>query len=330
MKFTPDVTANVEDPIIKRIQADVEAAREAYNLKSKYGKDQRFDPFDEVEAYRQALELEKKIADVKLTVKDYEELIKDAKERQKSLDLNDYDSRKKYAALVDDIKNYEKAINDIIDKRKTIENDIRSKSIENINDEFLQKKEKIQQEYELELDRIRKLEDATPRQKSDLIRLAGDTRERELRDNDRDRRDKIDETRKKAFNESLDIADAISSKLGEGASQIVSSFREAYNFVTMIVELMKTINLLSSLLNFIPGAGAVAAIPAGGASPLSIGGGLPGTPFVNRFSNNIPASFPIPSDITIIPQGELTDHLTYKIVSKGIIINNVKIANSTL
>lgn len=330
MKFNESINSSTDDPLLKRVEADVAAAREAYNKKTKYGSDKRFDPFDEVDAYRKALELEKKISDQKLTESDYQNLITAAKQKQKDLNLKEYEDRKKFADLSDDIKQYEKDINTIIEKRQQIENDIRSKSIEGISDEFLKRKEKIEEEYQLELQRIKKLEDISPRQRSDLTRLASDTRDRALRENDNDRRDKISDARSKAFNESLDLADAISQKLGEGAQSILSSFRQAYNFVVMIVELMKTLNTVSSLLNFIPGGGAIKAIAAGPAG--AAGAGFPGGGLSGKFpaSAFFPSASPQVSNFTIIPAGELTDHLTYKIVSRGTVINDVKIKKSTI
>lgn len=332
-EFSQRTTASTEDPLLQQVKADVESARALYNEKTKYGTDKRYNAFDEIEEYRKALELRKKLLDIKLTEKDYDLLIKDAQEKINNLDKTNYEDVKKIASLKDDIKNYEKEITDIIDKRNAINNDIHSKEIELINDEFLKRKAKIEQEYQLELERLKKL-DASPRQKQDFTRLASDTRDINLKANDEERRQKISDLTRDAFNQSLEIADAISSQLGEGASKVLSAFRQAYSFVTMIVELLKTIQMATSLLNFIPGFGALKGI-GGGAGIGGAGAALPDMLNTPISSSQGALYMPLGSysqrqSITIIPQGELSDHLTYKIVSRGTVINNVKIARATV
>jgi hypothetical protein len=74
-----------------------------------------------------------------------------------------------------------------------------------------------------------------------------------------------------AFRQSLTIAEQINSFISGGASQVINAFRTAFTFVQGIVQLINTINLISSLLSFIPGGGAIAALARAG------GGIVPGT-----------------------------------------------------
>jgi hypothetical protein len=73
-----------------------------------------------------------------------------------------------------------------------------------------------------------------------------------------------------AFRQSLTLAEQINVFISGGASQVINAFRTAFTFVQGIVQLINTINLISSLLSFIPGGGAIAALARAG------GGIVPG------------------------------------------------------
>jgi hypothetical protein len=74
-----------------------------------------------------------------------------------------------------------------------------------------------------------------------------------------------------AFRQSLTLAEQINVFISGGASQVINAFRTAFTFVQGIVQLINTINLISSLLSFIPGGGAIAALAGAG------GGIVPGS-----------------------------------------------------
>jgi len=73
--------------------------------------------------------------------------------------------------------------------------------------------------------------------------------------------DQIHEKQRSVFDQSLSITQQIDQLLGGGASEVLSAFQQAYSLTVSIVELINTLNAMESLFSFLPGGGAIAAIP---------------------------------------------------------------------
>ncbi|NOS85229.1 MAG: hypothetical protein HOP31_08830 [Ignavibacteria bacterium] len=74
-----------------------------------------------------------------------------------------------------------------------------------------------------------------------------------------------------AFTQSLSLVQQIDQVLGGGAAEVIQAFQTAYSITQAIVELINTIDTITGLLDFIPGAGALKAIPglAGGGRTIA-------------------------------------------------------------
>lgn len=243
-------------------------------------------------------------------LKDIEHLIALESDRAKQVEkmlqfeqaLNELRERalEREMANVDRYNQLEEEIRTLAKARQDIENDILGKQIENIGQEFAQREASINHAYDLEMQRISELSEATDDQVKRLREAANETRRREIAELRKDRRDKEDKLRleqienmRNIINNSLGVAQQIASILGIGshtfAFTLLNALQQGVSLATSIAQLIASINAASrtggflsgivSLLSFLPGGailgGATAALGGGGG--FAAGGLIPGT-----------------------------------------------------
>jgi len=90
----------------------------------------------------------------------------------------------------------------------------------------------------------------------------------------REIQDNIGKESLNAFTQSLSLVQQIDQVLGGGAAEVINAFQTAYSITQAIVELINTIDTITGLLDFIPGAGALKAIPGLASGGRTIAGAM--------------------------------------------------------
>jgi hypothetical protein len=183
----------------------------------------------------------------------------------------------------------EKKISD--ERRKERENDIdildkeKQSRIDGITNEYQKERRQIDLNYERELRNIRRTENLTSKQRESLRDNAEKQRDKEVKDLSKKVSQELEDNFLSAFSQSLSLASQIANLFGEGASQVISAFQTAFSIVESIVALIKTINIISGLLSFIPGGGAIAALAAASGGYISGAGSGTSDSIPARLSN---------------------------------------------
>lgn len=153
---------------------------------------------------------------------------------------------------------------EIAENQKKIDLEIRKLKIEAIEDEFEKRKEEIKLTYDIELERINELNDATDEQRDKLIRLARDKKDRELA--------KVSaEEQIEPFYKMKSIAEQIQGIFNFGSNTVFYNFVRALQITEQIINLFKTIDAVSGIFSFL---GKIFGFIFGGPAAAAAGGGF--------------------------------------------------------